>query len=40
VYGTVFAELVDARPGRLRLEHSRRPWTVDAWDEALFEAVG
>lgn len=37
VYGTVFAELIDARPGRLRLEHSRRPWAGDAWDTATFE---
>jgi hypothetical protein len=26
VYATVFAELIEARPGRLQLEHSRRPW--------------
>jgi len=37
VYGTVFAELVDARPGRLRLEYSRRPWTGAPWDAAAFE---
>jgi uncharacterized protein with NRDE domain len=37
VYGTVFAELVDARPGRLRLEYSRRPWTGVPWDVAAFE---
>ncbi|WP_233492366.1 NRDE family protein [Blastococcus sp. TF02A-30] len=37
VYGTVFAETIDARPGRLRLQHSRRPWTAE-WDSAEFEA--
>ena len=26
VFATVFGELIDARPGRLRLEYSRRPW--------------
>lgn len=37
VYGTVFAETIDARPGRLRLEYSRQPWT-DAWETAAFDA--
>jgi hypothetical protein len=40
VYGTVFAELIDARPGRLRLEHSRLPWTAAPWDEASFDRAG
>ena len=31
VYGTVFGELIDARPGRLRLEYSREPWQADSW---------
>ena len=31
VYGTVFGELIDARPGRLRLEYSRRPWEAQPW---------
>jgi uncharacterized protein with NRDE domain len=31
VYGTVFGELIDARPGRLRLQYSRRPWVVQPW---------
>ncbi len=31
VFGTVFGELIEASPGRLRLEYSRRPWTVDPW---------
>jgi hypothetical protein len=26
VFETVFGELIEARPGRLDLEHSRRPW--------------
>jgi uncharacterized protein with NRDE domain len=38
VYGTVFAEIIDARPGGLRLEYSRRPW-AGQWDEAAFEPV-
>jgi hypothetical protein len=31
VYGTVFGELIDAAPGRLRLEYSREPWTARPW---------
>jgi hypothetical protein len=38
VYGTVFAEVIDATPGRLRLEYSRRPW-ADPWNSALFEQL-
>ena len=37
VYGTVFAELLDARPGLLRLEYSRLPWTRVTWDAATFD---
>jgi hypothetical protein len=36
VYGTVFAEIIDARPGRLRLEYSRRPSDAVPWDVATF----
>lgn len=36
VYGTVFGELIDADPGRLRLAYSRRPWAPDPWDDAAF----
>jgi hypothetical protein len=36
VWATVFAELIDARPGSLQLEHSRRPWTADAWESRAF----
>ena len=32
VYATVFGELIEAAPGRLRLEHSRRPWAGDPWE--------
>jgi hypothetical protein len=32
VWATVFAELIEARPGKLHLEHSRRPWTDDPWE--------
>jgi hypothetical protein len=31
VYGTVFGELIDAEPGRLRLEYSRQPWATQPW---------
>lgn len=37
VYGTVFAETLDARPGRLRLKYSRQPWT-GSWETAAFDA--
>lgn len=30
VFATVFGALIEARPGRLRMEHSRRPW-LDPW---------
>lgn len=39
VFGTVFAETLDARPGRLRLQYSRTPW-AGAWDGADFDAAG
>jgi hypothetical protein len=31
VYATVFGELIEAAPGRLRVAHSRRPWAGDPW---------
>jgi hypothetical protein len=31
VYATVFGELIEAVPGRLHLEHTRRPWTAESW---------
>ena len=31
VFGTVFGELIDARPGLLRIEYSRQPWTGQPW---------
>jgi len=42
VYATVFGELIDAEPGRLVLEYSRKPWTPKPWqrlerDEAELE---
>ncbi|WP_369130800.1 NRDE family protein [Modestobacter roseus] len=40
VYGTVFAETLDARPGRLVVEHSRRPWADEPWQIAEFGAAG
>ncbi|WP_299954417.1 NRDE family protein [uncultured Modestobacter sp.] len=36
VFGTVFAETIDARPGQLRLAHSRRPWADAPWNTAEF----
>ena len=39
VYGTVFAETIDARPGRLDLQYSRQPWTA-AWETAAFDVAG
>jgi Transport and Golgi organisation 2 len=35
VFATVFGELIDARPGRLRLEYSRRPW-LGGWHARAF----
>jgi hypothetical protein len=31
VFATVFGQLLRAAPGRLHLEHSRRPWTDEPW---------
>jgi hypothetical protein len=31
VFATVFGQLIEARPGCLRLEYSRRPWTGEPW---------
>ena len=31
VYATVFGQLMEVSPGRLALEHSRRPWSAEAW---------
>lgn len=36
VYGTVFGEIIDAEPGRVRLEYSRRPWVRRPWQSAEF----
>lgn len=35
VFGTVFGELIEASPGRLRLEYSRTPWTPAPWQAFL-----
>ena len=35
VYATVFGELIEARPGHLRLEYSREPWTTAPWTTAV-----
>jgi hypothetical protein len=31
VFATVFGQLIEAAPGRLRCEYSRRPWTTEPW---------
>lgn len=31
VFATVFGQLIEAAPGRLRLEHSREPWSSRPW---------
>jgi hypothetical protein len=31
VYATVFGQLIEAEPGRLRLEYSRTPWLPGSW---------
>ena len=31
VFATVFGELIEAEPGRLRVEYSRRPWAGQPW---------
>jgi uncharacterized protein with NRDE domain len=31
VYATVFGQLIDAAPGRLRIDYSRTPWVSDSW---------
>jgi Transport and Golgi organisation 2 len=31
VFGTVFGQLIEAQPGQLRLEYSRRPWAAQPW---------
>jgi uncharacterized protein with NRDE domain len=31
VYATVFGQLIESAPGRLRLHYSRTPWLDDAW---------
>ena len=37
VYATVFGELIEAVPGRLRLEYSRAPWTDLPWTSAVVD---
>jgi Transport and Golgi organisation 2 len=36
VFATVFGQLVEARPGRLRLAYSREPWTGRPWRTVAF----
>lgn len=37
VYGTVFGQLIEAVPGRLRCAYSRRPWDRRSWSSVVFE---
>jgi hypothetical protein len=32
VFATVFGQLIDAQPGRVRMEYSRQPWERRPWD--------
>jgi Transport and Golgi organisation 2 len=36
VYATVFGQLIEAVPGRLRCEYSRRPWAPESWTALAF----
>jgi uncharacterized protein with NRDE domain len=33
VFATVFGQLIEAEPGRLRLEYSRTPWSSQLWTD-------
>jgi len=33
VYATVFGQLIDAAPGRLRVDYSRTPWISGSWSD-------
>jgi hypothetical protein len=37
VYATVFGQLVEASPGRLRCAYSRRPWEAASWTTVVLE---
>ena len=37
VYATVFGQLIEAAPGRLRCEYSRRPWAPEPWTPAVLD---
>ncbi len=37
VYASVFGELIEAAPGRLQLEYSRRPWAAGPWQALPFD---
>jgi hypothetical protein len=40
VYATVFGQLIEAAPGRLRCEYSRRPWTTEPWTAVVLDGSG
>jgi hypothetical protein len=37
VYATVFGQLIEAAPGRLRCEYSRRPWAPEPWTPVVLD---
>jgi hypothetical protein len=37
VYATVFGQLIEAVPGRLRCEYSRRPWAPGSWTTVVLD---
>jgi hypothetical protein len=39
VYATVFGQLIEATPGRLRCEYSRRPWTTEPWTAVVLDGA-
>jgi hypothetical protein len=40
VYATVFGQLIEAAPGRLRCEYSRRPWIPEPWTAVVLDGAG
>jgi hypothetical protein len=33
VFATVFGQLIEAEPGYVQLEYSRKPWTAEPWQQ-------
>jgi len=40
VFATVFGQLIEAQPDRLRVEHSRTPWLSDSWTTTVYRESG